>query len=200
MNVGNGGLYALGDYHPENETWTTVDPSVTIDYGPDSAWEAGQFAGGRFMNIGWVNRGPPMLQQDDDDDDADGVGAGPYPHETTFAYAQPPPAGAPTNCTFTTHWEVFPGYTNIYNREPSPTNVTHGTLIYIGMFNSTDECFAAVNASKLGPFNSFTYNDPTLDPPYGRHCWADTSYTWQNRANAPGQVSGRGPVEECHRV
>jgi hypothetical protein len=98
------------------------------------------------------------------------------------------------NCQVTSHWEVFPGVTNIYNREPSPTNITHGTLHFIGLFDTADECFAAVNASsKDGPFHSFTYNDPTVKAPYGRHCWADSSMVWQNRGGAKGQVSGRGP-------
>eukprot|EP01051_Picozoa_sp_SAG22_P000925 SAG22_NODE_30_length_28348_cov_12.488584_22_plen_109_part_00 len=96
-------------------------------------------------------------------------------------------------------WEVFPGYTNIYNRMPPPTNVTHGTIHFIGLFDSADACFAAVNASmaKAGggglTFHSFTYNDGTVKAPYGRHCWADTSMTWQGRGGAKGQVSGRGP-------
>jgi len=96
-------------------------------------------------------------------------------------------------CGTTTYWELFPEYTNIWDREPTPTNVTHGTLHFIGEFDSVDECFAAVNASKDGPFHSFTYNDATVKDPYGRHCWADTSFTWQNRGSAKGQISGRGP-------
>ena len=39
----------------------------------------------------------------------------------------------------------------------------------------------------------FTWNDATLKQPYGSHCWADTSMTWQGRGGAQGQVSGRGP-------
>ena len=50
-----------------------------------------------------------------------------------------------------------------------------------------------MNASAKGPFHSFTYNDATLPAPYGRHCWADSSFTWQGRGNLKGQVSGRGP-------
>ena len=37
-----------------------------------------------------------------------------------------------TQCRRTTHWEVLQGYTNIYDRMPSPTNVTHGTIKFIG--------------------------------------------------------------------
>ena len=183
MNVGNGGKYALGDYFPENETWTTRNAGVTIDYGPDSAWAAAQWAGDRFMEIGWFNHGPPMAT------------AEPFPHERSFAYTQPPPGAGIGSCAFTTGWEVLPGYTNIYNREPAPTNVTHGTLKFVGLFDSVDACFAAVNATSAaqGPFHSFTYNDATVAPPYGRHCWADTSMVWQNRGGAKGQTSGRGP-------
>ena len=60
-------------------------------------------------------------------------------------------------CKTTTSWEVFAEFTNIYDRLPSPTNVTHGTIHFIGLFDSVDACFAAVNASKAGPFHSFTY-------------------------------------------
>ena len=90
MNVGNGGKYALGDYFPENETWTTRNAGVTIDYGPDSAWAAAQWAGDRFMEIGWFNHGPPMAT------------AEPFPHERSFAYTQPPPGAGIGSCAFTT--------------------------------------------------------------------------------------------------
>lgn len=102
------------------------------------------------------------------------------------------PEAAPV-CKTTTSWEVFPEFTNIYDRLPSPTNVTHGTIHFIGLFDSVDACFAAVNASKAGPFHSFTYNDATIKQPYGRHCWADTSMAWQNRGGCKGQTAGRGP-------
>ena len=52
MNVGGGNVYALGEYDQANESWTTVIPAATIDHGPDSAWMAGQFAGGRFVTRG----------------------------------------------------------------------------------------------------------------------------------------------------
>ena len=74
--------------------------------------------------------------------------------------------------------------------------ISIGTLKFIGEFDSVEDCFAAVNASSAtdGPFNSFTYNDDSLAEPYGRHCWADTSMTWQGRGPGyKGQVSGRGP-------
>ena len=106
-----------------------------------------------------------------------------------------PPAPAPP-AKVTTTWQLFPGYTNIYDREPSPTNVTHGSLKFVGMFDSTEECFAAVNATsaKDGPFHSFTYNDATVkSAAYAKHCWADTSMTWQGHGGATGQDSGRGP-------
>lgn len=34
-------------------------------------------------------------------------------------------------------------YTNIYNSEPSPTNVTHGTIHFIGEYATSEACFAA---------------------------------------------------------
>ena len=51
---------------------------------------------------------------------------------------------------------MFPGVTNIYDRELSPTNAAHDTLKLVGMFDSADACFAAVNATSAtdGPFNS----------------------------------------------
>lgn len=103
----------------------------------------------------------------------------------------PPPS------PLTTTWQVFEDYTNIYDREPSPTNVTHGTLKFVGLFDTATECFAAVNATsaKDGPYHSWTWNDAvkTTSPAYANHCWGDTSMTWQGRGDAPGQVSGRGP-------
>ena len=39
MNVGGGNRYALGEYHPANETWTTTVATATIDSGPNSNWE-----------------------------------------------------------------------------------------------------------------------------------------------------------------
>ena len=157
---------------------------ATIDSGPDANWMAGQFAGDRFMNLGWSLGGPPMMVDD-------------YPHEQGFAYTKHPGREATEgSCMYSTSWEVFKGYTNIYDRMPSPTNITHGTIKFIGVFNDADACFAAVNASSAtdGPFHSFTYNDNTTkSAAYAKHCWADTSMTWQGRGNAAGQVSGRGP-------
>lgn len=208
MNVGGGNVYALGEYHRLNETWTTVNKGAVIDHGPDAAWMVGQFAGDRFMNIGWMKKGPPM--QTSDSNDAVGTAGrsarfltGPRPprthayesmHEAMHTPTSTPPG---TNCSFTTTWEVFPLYTNIYNREPSPTNATHGTLKFIGLFESVDACFAAVNSSKAGPFHSFTWNDATVPQPYGKHCWADTSFTWQGRGGAKGQVSAPPPKLLC---
>ena len=198
MNVGGGQRYQLGNYDEKSETWTSVGPISVIDSGPDAKWMAGQFAGDRFMNIGWSTGGPPMgavaeyPHEDEHEDEHD--------HEHGYSYYASVPsdtakaeAAAAGSCTFTDSWEVFADYTNIYGREPSPTNATHGTLLYIGMYDSTDECFAAVNASTRGPFHSFTYNNASVAQPYGRHCWADTSMTWQGRGNAFGQSSGRGP-------
>ena len=195
MSVGNGGKYALGEYDPASESWTTVSDGLTVDYGPSSAWEVGQFAGGRFMNIGWINQGPPMANERRAG--TEGRDQMTYPHETAFGFTQLPAGAGIGGCEFTRSWEVLPGFTNIYNRMPSPTNQTHGSLIFIGLFDSAVECFAAVNktSSTGGPFHSFTYNDASVaSADYARHCWADTSFTWQNRGPGyDGQVSGRGP-------
>lgn len=187
MNVGGGNIYDLGSYDEANENWTTIVKRVNIDHGPDTNWEGGQFAGDRFMNIGWSLGGPPMMVDE-------------YPHEQSFGYTQLPRSVADssdaTGCMYSTTWEVFPGYTNIYDREPSPTNATHGTLKFVGIFDTADACFAAVNATsaKDGPFHSWTYNDDTTKSAnYAKHCWADTSMTWQGRGGAADQVSGRGP-------
>merc|ERR1712166_98964 len=179
MNVGGGNRYDLGTYNQANETWTTTVSGSTIDSGPNANWMVGQFAGKRFMNIGWSTGGPPMT---------DYVDAAPGMRQR-----RAPEAAALGECQFTKSWEVYPGYTNIYDREPSPTNVTQGTIKFIGLFDSAEECFGALNASTQGPFNSFTWNDATIPPPYGRHCWGDTSMIWQNRGGAKGQTSGRGP-------
>jgi len=54
--------FALGEYHPANETWVTEVATATIDYGPNSNWEYAGFVGAvkgdkdkRFMNIGCVS-------------------------------------------------------------------------------------------------------------------------------------------------
>lgn len=48
------GRYTLGDYNSTNESWTSLVQEVTIEYGPNDNWMVGQFAGNRFMNIGWT--------------------------------------------------------------------------------------------------------------------------------------------------
>ena len=100
MNVGGGNRYALGEYHPANESWTTLVQTATIDSGPNSNWEYGGFVGDRFMNIGWNTGGPPMMS-------------------ATAAVSQQPsslytrrPEDLEGNCKVTTSWEVFPGFTN----------------------------------------------------------------------------------------
>jgi hypothetical protein len=159
VNVAGGNRYALGDYHAANETWTTTVPAqATIDSGPDANWMAGQFAGDRFMNIGWSVGGPPMAPgggvaefpgaDGANDDPGTEVGeafvASSFRHitfisfyvftEAGYRYTQRPRSAdraGDTNlggCQYSAAWEVFDGYTNIYNREPSPTNETHGTL------------------------------------------------------------------------
>ena len=201
INVAGGNVYNLGNYHAANETWTTVNKRAIIDYGPNDNWMAGQFAGGRFMNIGWVTGGPPMMVADHPDDATFGSPqTGRY--SAGRGAASTPGPGRTGECAVTTHWEVVHGATNIYHRIKAPTNVTQGTLKFIGLFDTAQDCFAAVNATsaKDGPFHSFTYNDATVkDPNYARHCWADTSMTWQGLCGSahnricPGQTSGRGP-------
>jgi len=77
-----------------------------------------------------------------------------FPHRKESGFVRAPAPESRSSCQYTTSWEVFPATTNIYNRMPSPTNVTHGTLHFIGLFETADACFAAVNASKDGPFHS----------------------------------------------
>ena len=116
MNVGGGNVYALGDYDRENETWTTVNKGATIDHGPDAAWMAGQFAGERFMNIGWMKQGPPMQAPMMAARRRQWIRHEPW---TEFmAEAVHVPAHAQTGCSFTQRWQIFPEVTNIYNREP----------------------------------------------------------------------------------
>ena len=78
----------------------------------------------------------------------------PQRNESGFGFVRAPAPESGSSCQYTTSWEVFPATTNIYNRMPSPTNVTHGTIHFIGLFGTADACFAAVNASKDGPFHS----------------------------------------------
>ena len=63
---------------------------------------------------------------------------------------------------------------------------------FIGNFNTTDECFAAVNASSQGPFHSFTFHTPRFGGEWAHGCYADTSRTWLGDEQAHID-SGRGP-------
>ena len=111
-----------------------------------------------------------------------------------------PPAPSPTPSKVSTSWEVFPNTTNIYDRVPKP-NADSGTVHFLGVFPTTDACFAAANASgaSKGPFHSFTYSHQTArNGAFSGHCYADTSMVWQGGGAAAGrgQVgtdSGRGP-------
>ena len=159
----------------------------------------GGFVGDRYMNIGWSTGGPPMAEMS---------ATAAVQHLPLSLYSPQVPSSQPHgaassgggggNCKVTASWEVFTGYTNIYDRMPSPTNATHGSIHFIGQFDTAEECFAAVNASSATAapplsFHSWTWNDATIKQPYGRHCWADTSMVWQDRGGSKGQVSGRGP-------
>ena len=100
----------------------------------------------------------------------------------------------------TTSWQVFPNMNNVASRAPASPGIPASpgcgkdcTVKFIGVFNTTDECWAAVNASAAGPFHSFTWHSMEFPLPYRGHCYGDTSFTWLDRkqenivsAKAPG--------------
>ena len=121
------------------------------------------------MNIGWNTGGPPMAEM------SATTAVQQLPLSLYAPQVDPQDKGGPpgnNNCKVTESWDVLAGFTNIYNRMPPPTNETHGTLHFIGEFDTADECFAAVNASNAKPhnpplaFHSWTWNDATVKSPY----------------------------------
>ena len=86
-------------------------------------------------------------------------------------------------------WELFPGMNNVAGRIDFPT-VDKGSVKFIGVFNTTDECWAAVNVSTKGLFKSFTFHTEAFSAPWRMHCYGDTSFTWINRQQA-GIDSGK---------
>jgi hypothetical protein len=61
INIAGGNQWSLGKYNPTNESYDRM-VDASIDNGPNANWMTGQFAGDRFMNIGWALGGPPMLK------------------------------------------------------------------------------------------------------------------------------------------
>lgn len=80
INMAGGNSYALGFYDANNESWSQFSANVRTDWGPNAYWMTGQFAGDRFMNIGWSMGGPPLM--------TDGA---PYAIEDQFRRAKPAP-------------------------------------------------------------------------------------------------------------
>lgn len=107
------------------------------------------------------------------------------------AFTNPAPAPPPTPGPVTKSWQVFKGVNNVASRVDQP-GVSKGSVKFVGVFNTTEECFAAANASKLGPFHSFTFHTPAYGGPFGAHCYGDTSFTWTNDHQSKID-SGRGP-------
>ena len=82
--------------------------------------------------------------------------------------AAPPPAG----CSFT-NWQFFPQF-NIYNQSP-PTNVTRGTLKFIGLFDSAGH----VSLASINPRMAHSTHGRTMmrrSPPAWEPLLADTCY------------------------
>ena len=53
ISTGGGQRYALGWYHPANESFTSAQ-TCTVDYSPQFGWAGMQMAAGRMFNIAWV--------------------------------------------------------------------------------------------------------------------------------------------------
>jgi hypothetical protein len=90
-------------------------------------------------------------------------------------------------------WQMFPNTNNVYGRITQPT-VDVPPVHFIGVFNRTEECFAAANSSKKGPFHSFTFHKPQFGGPFGSHCYGDTSFTWIGDEHQQNNIdSAKGP-------
>lgn len=90
-------------------------------------------------------------------------------------------------------WQMFPNTNNVFGRITQPT-VDVPPVHFIGVFNSTEECFAAANSSKKGPFHSFTFHKPQFGGPFGSHCYGDTSFTWIGDEHQQNNIdSAKGP-------
>lgn len=97
----------------------------------------------------------------------------------------------PAKHNVTTSWQLFSNINNVDSRIDKPT-VDKGTVHFLGVFNTTEQCFAAANASSKGPFHSFTFHTPEFGGEFASHCYGDTSFTWLNHEQ--GKInSGRGP-------
>ena len=98
-----------------------------------------------------------------------------------------------TRRNLTTGWEVMRGVNNVNGRVDQP-GVSKGTVHFIGVYTTTEQCFAAVNASTAGPFHSFTFHTPAYGGEFASHCYADTSFTWIGDSHHQPHIdSGRGP-------
>lgn len=53
ISTGGGQRYALGWYHPSNESFTSAQ-TCTVDYSQQFGWAGMQMAAGRMFNIAWV--------------------------------------------------------------------------------------------------------------------------------------------------
>jgi hypothetical protein len=107
------------------------------------------------------------------------------------SFVNPGPTPPPAPGKVTTNWQLFPGVNNVASRIEQPT-VDKPPVHFVGVFNTTAECFAAANSSSKGPFHSFTFHTPAFGGPFGAHCYGDTSYTWTNDKQSKID-SGRGP-------
>eukprot|EP01048_Picozoa_sp_COSAG05_P024095 COSAG05_NODE_5509_length_1157_cov_1.235350_2_plen_274_part_01 len=66
VNTKKGSSYAFGDYFPSNETWVTAAAPAGNHYGGSTeetggfTWGVGQWAGARFLTIGWAEGSHPL--------------------------------------------------------------------------------------------------------------------------------------------
>ena len=70
-----------------------------------------------------------------------------------------PPSPAPKANT-TQSWELFRGSNDVASRVDKP-GVSKGPVIFVGYFNTTEQCWSAVNASSK-TFHSFTFHTPAF--------------------------------------
>jgi len=66
--------------------------------------------------------------------------------------------------------------------------------VQVGVFNTTEECYAAANASSKGPFHSMTFHTPAFGGVWASHCYGDTSMTWTQHSQVSQHQTAFSPL------
>eukprot|EP00041_Stephanoeca_diplocostata_P024838 m.639093 g.639093 ORF g.639093 m.639093 type:complete len:968 (-) comp22611_c1_seq2:259-3162(-) len=92
-----------------------------------------------------------------------------------------------------TTWQVYDGENNIYNLVPSPGK-NSSEVLYLGKFNTANECWAACNASRIA-CNDWTWHHLDFSADWAGECFTRLNGTWGPTAQQ-GVTSARGPHQD----